>query len=120
MHEMDEFEEQLTRALRRVEAPRGFVERVCAAGEAERPAPRARLRLTERRVSHGASAWMGWALAAGVLLFGLGGEGVHLKREAARRAAVQAQFETAMQVTGKALETTRRQVNRAGVRLDLE
>lgn len=108
--EMDEFEQGLERALRRVEAPPGFVERVCALNRQERQAEGTVLLWPSRY------ARLSGALAAGLALCVAGGEGWRAHQEAQRRIAAEAQFDTAMRVTGKALAKTRMQLSRSGVR----
>ena len=112
--ERDEFERQLVEALRRVDAPVGFVARTMrrcgdaaphrAAGGARRPwlpwLP--------------ARAWAGVALV--ILALGAAvGYQVRVRREQARIARLQTQFDAAMQVTSRALDQTRAQLSRRGV-----
>lgn len=108
--EMDEFESGLERVLKRVEAPRGFAERVCALGARERLPAGMVLAWPARYVR------LGGALAAGLMLSVAAGEGWQVHQAAQRRMAAEAQFDTAMRVTGRALEKTKVQLSRSGVR----
>jgi hypothetical protein len=63
-------------------------------------------------------AWMGGAIAAVLALGMFGAEQLHLRRERAEEAAkADQQFAVAMQVTDHALEQTREQLQRAGLKL---
>jgi hypothetical protein len=63
-------------------------------------------------------AWMGGAIAAVLALGMFGAEQLHQRRERAEEAAkADQQFAVAMQVTDHALETTREQLQRAGLNL---
>jgi flagellar basal body rod protein FlgB len=109
----DEFEEQLRRSLRRVEAPKGFAARILErAGVSEKPL------LLKPRFRRGPRwGWIG-ALATILVLVALVGNQVRVRRERAGVAQIQAQFDTAMRVTSHALEETRVELERAGVRFD--
>lgn len=110
---MDDFEERLQRALARVEAPPGFAERVCNLCSTELPPAHGGLLMWPRR-----HVRLSGALAAGILFGALAGGGFwHGQRVAEQRMEAQAQFETAMRVTNRALDETREQLNRAGMRL---
>jgi len=109
----DEFEEQVRRSLRHVEAPKDFAVRVLErAAAAGKPLPlRPRLRHKPHR------RWRKWigVVAAIVVLVVLLANQARIRRERARVAQIQAQFDTAMRVTSGALEQTRMELERAGV-----
>ena len=110
-----EFELQLARAMRRVDAPEGFAERIMerSAGPAEKVVV---MRPGGRMVRM--QAWMGGAIAAVLALGMFGAEQLHQRRERAEEAAkADQQFAVAMQVTDHALEQTREQLQRAGLKL---
>jgi len=118
-----EFEQALTRALRRVEVKAELTQRflaVAAEAEMKRVAAGGGPRLVQ--LSTGGRVlvlpkpkmWMGGAIAA-VLVLGLfAGERVHQHRE---RERVNQQFEQAMRVTDHALDKTEEQLERAGLKL---
>jgi uncharacterized protein HemX len=102
---MDEFEKQLTRALRPVNAPETLARFLAVAAEAE-----------ERRQKRTwAMPMAGSALAAVLVLGVVVGEHVHRQQERTR--ATQ-EFETSMRITNEALEQTRQQLAVAGVPLE--
>jgi hypothetical protein len=106
-----EFELQLARAMRRVDAPEGFADRIMerSAIPAERViVMRPRGRLVRMQ------AWMGGAIAAALALGMFGAEQIHQRREQAR---ADQQFAVAMQATDHALDQTRAQLQRAGLNL---
>jgi negative regulator of sigma E activity len=122
-----EFEEQLARALRRVEAPEGFavrvMERVSANpthddGAVMNGAPETEVSrvvmMQPRRGMWRMQAWMGGAVAAVLALGVFGAEQVHQRREQAR---ANEQFAVAVSVTDRALAQTREQLQRAGLKL---
>ena len=111
----NEFEQDLAGALRRVDPPHGMLDRILTVAEAERtvakPVPaRSKILMFPRQRS-----WLGGALAACLVLGVFGGERLHEERQ---RAAAQQQFDTATQITNRALEQARQQVERAGIPLD--
>jgi hypothetical protein len=109
-----EFELQLARAMRRVDAPEGFAERIMerSASPAEKV-----VAMRPRRGLVRMQAWMGGAIAAVLALGMFGAEQLHQRRERAEEAAkADQQFAVAMQVTDHALETTREQLQRAGLK----
>jgi hypothetical protein len=109
-----EFELQLARAMRRVDAPEGFAGRVMerAAGTAE--VEQKVLVLRPRSGLWRMQAWMGGALAAVLALGTFGAEVLHQRREQTK---ADQQFAVAMQVTDHALAQTREQLQRAGLKL---
>jgi hypothetical protein len=119
--EMDEFERQLSRAMRRVEVRAETTAKflsIAAAVKEEhertgrrwiKPASGGRVLFMPRP-----RAWMGGAIAAVLVLGVLGGERVHQRRQ---QEMAERQFETAIRVTDHALEQTQAQLQRAGVKL---
>lgn len=104
-----ELEEYLTQALRRVDAPKGFADRVMAR---TRPAPgRAKILMMPSRTR----AWVSGVVAATLLAGVFAGDRVHARRERQRAEEAQRQFEAGMRITDAALEHTREQLHRAGV-----
>ena len=114
---MDEFadlERELRQALRPVNPPAGFADRVMArthTSAVEQP-KRARILMFPKLRSR---IWIPSAVAA-MLLVGVAGERAHEQMEQRRKAEeAQKQFETALQVTDRALEHARQQLQRAGI-----
>ena len=120
-----EFEQALTRGLRRVEAPGDLMARVMAQVEGEYAGPRL---VREKEHAGGWREWFsfGWkpawgALAAMLVASILTGHVVHEHRvEEQTRARVQAsrEFDVSVQITDKAMDHARDQLRRAGVSLD--
>lgn len=104
-----QLEQYLTEALRRVDAPEGFADRVMA--RARRAPARAKILTMPLR----ARAWLGGAIAAALLAGVFVGDQVHERRERERADTAQRQFEAGMRITDAALEHTRDQLRRAGV-----
>lgn len=107
-------EHELRNALRPVDPPAGFADRVIARAHAE-------ARVEPRRASIFAfpglrsRVWIPGAVAA-MLLVGVAGEQAHQRMEQRRKAEeAQKQFETALQVTDHALDHARQQLERAGI-----
>ncbi len=107
-----EFEEYLTRALRRVDAPMGFAERTMARAKTS-AAPRGKVLTMPARWR----ALTGGAVAAALLSGVFFGERVHLRHERARAEFAQQQFEAGLRITGETLNETRLQLLQAGVRI---
>ena len=119
-----EFELELARAMRRVDAPEGFAARVVARAESgdivstqvRESGPGAPGVVVMRPQSRlwRMQAWMGGAIAA-VLAIGMyGAEVLHQRREQAK---ADEQFAVAVQATDHALAQTREQLQRAGLKL---
>jgi glycogen debranching enzyme len=106
-----EFELQLARAMRRVDAPEGFADRIM-----ERSASPVETVIVMRPRSGlwRMQAWAGGAIAAALVLGTFGAEQLHQRREQAK---ADQQFAVAMQVTDHALAQTREQLQRAGLNL---
>lgn len=118
----DALEAALTRALRRVDAPQGFAANLCDRAAATSATPeRAKILAMPRRTAFlrrvPENAWMAGALAAMLALCTFLGAGLHLRHQRQQAALAQQQFETAMRVTDHALDHTRAQLQRAGIRL---
>jgi hypothetical protein len=119
--EQNEFERALTRAMRRVDPPETLGKFLMKAVQAE-IGVEAESRLSRREKwawfvpRPQRFGWMSGALAAVLLVGVFGVEQVHVRHERERAQATQ-QFETAMRVTDHALDQTRAQLQRAGIRL---
>jgi len=105
-----EFELQLARAMRRVDAPEGFAARVMEKAEQ----PQAVVVMRPRNGLFRMQAWMGGAAAAVLALGMYGAEVLHQRREQAK---ADQQFAVAVQATDHALAQTREQLQRAGLKL---
>jgi len=112
----DDFERQLSEALRHVDAPQGFAVRTMRRCEEAAPPPKRAARAT----------WLPWfpaqawatAVLVLVIVLLIGATAVYqtqVRRERARVARLQTQFDAAMQVTSRALDHTRAQLSRRGV-----
>jgi hypothetical protein len=119
--EQNEFERALTEAMRRVDAPETLTTFLMRAAEVE---AESRLPRKERKhrwawfvpsARRPGFAWMGGALAAVMLVGVFGVEQVHVRH--VRTAEATQQFETAMRVTDHALDQTRAQLKRSGIKL---
>ncbi len=108
---MTEFEQSLTEAMRGVDAPAGFADRVMARVEAgERPKATVVAMPVRQRV------WLGGALAA-CLAGGVVWGGVEMHARHERQAQVQREFAVGMRVTSDALRDTRETLRASGVML---
>ena len=105
---MSEFEQELTQAMRAVDPPEGFADRVMARVEA--PA-----RGKVLTMPHMPRMWASGAVAAALLVGALVGEQTHLRHERERAEQAQRQFDTAMRITDQTLEHVREQLQQAGV-----
>jgi len=121
--EQNEFERALTQAMRQVDPPETLVKFLMKAAEveAESRSPRRERKHKwawfvpqARRQSFG---WMSGALAAVMVVGVFGVEQVHVRHEREQAAVATQQFETAMRVTDHALDQTRAQLQRAGIKL---
>jgi hypothetical protein len=107
-----EFERQLAWSLRRVDVPEGFATRVLERAMTPQRSLQARPRFLHLPLS----AWAG-AIAAMLALTALLANQVQVHREQARVARIQAQFDTAMRVTSRALDQTRADLESQGLKL---
>ena len=112
---MDEFERQLSRAMKRVNAPETMAKFVMLAAEAEQrrmsPGPKAKTRILAFPKP---PMWLSGAIAAVLVLGIFVGAQVHQR---AQEQKARQQFETAIRVTDHALDQTRAQLERAGLNL---
>lgn len=106
--ETKQFEIRLNQALRRVDSPEGFADRVMQRVAA---APRRKVFALSPRTS----TWVSGAIAAMLALGIFTGEQIHQRRE---RERANQQFETATRITDQALAHAREQLQRAGVPLE--
>jgi hypothetical protein len=104
-----ELEQRLTVALRPVDAPEGFADRVMERARTAKPAPAKVVTMAPRRV------WAGGAIAAVLMVGAFAGEQTHLRHERERAEQAQRQFDTAMRITDQTLEHVREQLQQAGV-----
>jgi len=109
-----EFELQLARAMRRVDAPEGFAVRVMDRAASPVEVEQKVLVIRPRSGLWRLQAWMGGALAAVLALGMYGAEVLHQRSEQAK---ADQQFAVAMQATDHALTQTREQLQRAGLKL---
>jgi hypothetical protein len=113
----DAFELQLTRAMRRVDAPEGFAARVMDRAAAPEDVAQKVIVIRPRSGLLRMQTWTGGAIAAVLVLGMFGAEQLHLRRERAETARADQQFAVAVQVTDHALAQTREQLQRAGLNL---
>ncbi|HEX3569681.1 MAG TPA: hypothetical protein VHU44_02545 [Acidobacteriaceae bacterium] len=106
-------ERELRQALRPVDPPAGFADRVIARTRTDSAAQPKRARILMFPVLR-SRVWIGSAVAA-LLLVGVVGEQAHRMEQRRKAEEAQKQFETALQVTDRALEHTRQQLERAGI-----
>jgi hypothetical protein len=108
-----EFEIQLTRALRPVDAPEGFAARVMERAAA----PAVSTKVVGMRPRWAVHGWAG-AIAAMLLVGAFAGEMVHVRQQREEAVVATRQFEAGMRIEDKALQQTRERLAKAGVRLD--
>jgi hypothetical protein len=117
-----EFERELAGALRRVDAPEGFAERVMARAGAEATAEspiepvtpmRAKVLAMPWRPTWWASGTIAAALLAGVFV----AQQKHDRDQRQQAEVAQQQFDAAMRITSETLEQTRLQLQQAGVQI---
>ena len=104
------FEVELVRMMRRVDPPTGFAERVMV-----RVTAAAQTRTKVMVMRPRSRVWFSGAIAAALLVGIFFTEQTHLRREREQVAQAQSQFEAGIEITDRALEHTRRQLQRAGV-----
>jgi hypothetical protein len=109
-----DLERELRQALRPVDPPADFADRVIARTRTDADAQPTRARVLMFPALR-SRVWIGSAVAA-MLLVGVVGEQAHQRMEQRRKAEeAQKQFETALQVTDRALDHARKQLQRAGI-----
>ena len=123
--EEQEFEQALTRALRRVDAPEGFAARMEALAQAERRT--ARVARAEKQAWWRAPlGWKpAWGAVAALLVAGvLTGHAVHERHEEQVRAQASREFDVSVRITDqtmdRALGQARERLRRAGVAVEGE
>ena len=105
-----EFEADLKQALRPLDAPEGFADRVMARVlDEEKPDLRVLTMKPRRRV------WIGGAIAAALLGGVFGAELIQTHNRQQQAALVQQQFETGILITDQALAHVRDRLKQAGV-----
>ena len=109
---LTEFEQQLTQAMRRVDPPEGFAERVLARAKTQQVSPTNLLVMPAR-----VRVWAGGAIAAVLAIGAFVGQQVHVRQERHKAEVAQQQFETALRITDETLDQVRLQLQEAGVRV---
>ena len=99
-----EFERNLTQALRPVDAPEGFAERVIARAQRSAP-PAGKLIQMPLRTR----MWATGAIAA-ALLTGVFAQQTHVRHERQKAELAQQQFDAAMRITDQTLDDVRQQL----------
>jgi hypothetical protein len=106
----EELERYLYQAMRRVDAPEGFADRVMERAKAAAPAKAKVLGMPSRP-----RLWVGSAIAAALLMGVFVGDQQLERRQREKAEVAQKQFEAGIEITDRALEHTRDQLERAGV-----
>lgn len=106
----EELERYLAQAMRHVDAPEGFADRVMERAKAAAPAKAKVLMMPSRP-----RLWVGSAIAAALLMGAFVGDEAHERHQREKAEVAQKQFEAGMEITDRALEHTRDQLERAGV-----
>jgi type VI protein secretion system component VasF len=104
------FEQELTQAMRGVDPPEGFADRVLARAEASEAPPARVLPMPRRR-----PLWTSGAVAAALLVGVFVGDQIHLRHQRERVEQAQQQFEAGMRITNETLDHVRVQLEQAGV-----
>lgn len=106
----EELERYLSQAMRCVDAPEGFADRVM---ERIKAPAKAKVLMMSSRLR----MWAGGAIAAALLVGAFVGDQAHERHQREKVEVAQKQFEAGMQITDRALEHARQQLERAGVRV---
>lgn len=120
MTDEERLEQELTLAMRRVDAPAGFAERTLARArqlEDEHPAAKVYARQSSRRAWSGWMTWASGAVAAALLGGVFVAEQIHVRHQREQAALVEQQFEAGIRITDQALDHARAQLQRAGIEL---
>ena len=104
------FEQELAQALRAVDPPEGFAERVMARAQSPAPAQAKVVRMQSR-----ARPWIGGAIAAALLVSVFTGEQAHQRRQREKAIRAEQQFDEGMRITDATLEHVRLQLQQAGI-----
>jgi hypothetical protein len=118
--ERDAFEMELKQALRHVDAPHGFAQRIIERAQLAEPAPATLARakvVAMPRPRVWTNLWAGGAIAASLLAGALVTDQVHVRHQRQQEELAQRQFEAAIRITDETLEQTRQQLQQAGVQL---
>ena len=107
-----EFERELTHALRRVDPPAGFADRIMVRAEAAAPARAKVVTMAPRR-----RIWASGALAATLLAAAVLTQQTHERQQRQKAELAQQQFDAAMRITDQTLEHVREQIQQAGVQI---
>lgn len=105
----EELEQYLKGAMRRVDAPEGFADRVIARARPASATAKVLMMPSRMRI------WVSGAVAATLLAGVFVGDQVRERRQRERAEDAQRQFEAGMRITDAALEHTRQQLRSAGV-----
>ena len=112
--DFDDFERQLTHAMRRVDPPANFADTLLQRAAADARPPARVLSMSSGW--RAAQAWAAGAVAA-TLLIGFGAQQFHHRRESAEATR---QFEVATQIEQQALDKTREKLSRSGISIDAQ
>jgi tellurite resistance protein len=104
------FEQELAQAMRAVDPPEGFADRVMARAQSPAPAEAKVVRMQPR-----ARPWIGGAIAAALLLGVYTGEQAHQRRQREKAIRAEQQFDEGMRITDATLEHVRLQLQQAGI-----
>jgi hypothetical protein len=104
-----EFERNLAQALRPVDAPEGFADRVMARAQGSTPGAAKVIRMPLRT-----RMWATGAIAA-ALVAGVFAEQTHVRHQREKAELAQQQFEAAMRITDQTLDHVKQQLQQAGV-----
>ena len=111
-----EFDLELTRALRHVDPPSGFADRVMARAQAPiEPQVPARAKVVT--MPSRPRLWASGALAATLAVAAVLTQQTHERHERERAEVAQQQFDAAMRITDQTLEHVRQQLQQAGVQI---
>src|ERR1019366_6102871 len=104
------FEQELAQAMRAVDPPEGFAERVMVRAQSPPPAEAKVVRLQPR-----ARPWNGGPIGAGLLVGAYTGEQAPQRRQREKAIRAEQQFDEGMRITDATLEHVRLQLQQAGI-----